>query len=379
MRSMALLSVLTLVSACVYFPKAGPLRSEVSDQSKDAVGPPFTLVKVSEQTLGAVALAHAPGFASVFGDTPAREPLLGVGDSVTLVVFEAGTEPLFTNGSAAIGAASRGVSLPAHNIALDGTVSLPFAGRLQAAGLTEQQLQSAAEKALSGRASHPQIVVTASHGASGAVTVLGEQGPGVRVALTAYGERLLDVLANSGGLRGSVFETFVELRRGNKALRLPMSRILDNPAENLRLQPGDLIVVTHQPQTFTSFGATGRVAQIEFGASHVSVTEAVARAGGLQDARADPHGVYLFRYEAPEVAAHLTASAVSPIAAAPVVYQFDFARASSYFLAQRFALRDGDVLYVASAPTNELQKFLQLLGLITQPLLSGFAVDSAVK
>jgi polysaccharide export outer membrane protein len=271
------------------------------------------------------------------------------------------------------------VSLPTQTIALDGTIAVPFAGRLHAAGQTEQQLQAAAERALAGRASRPQIVVNASHGTSGAVTVLGEAGPGARVPLSAYGERLLDVLASSGGLRGSVFDTWVELRRGDVALRQPMSRLLSRPGDNVRLHAGDLVIVTHQAQTFTAFGATGHSAQIDFGAAQVNLTEAVAKAGGLLDSRADPRGVYLFRYEPPAVAAKLGFGQLVGPAGAPVVYQFDFLQTSAYFLSQRFMLADGDVLYVASAPVNELQKFLQLIGLVTQPILSGVAVDNAVN
>jgi polysaccharide export outer membrane protein len=376
----ASLTAASLLSACVYFPKDGPLRSEVADQSRETVGTPFVLVPVSATAIDATAVA-TPGFAETFGDAPTIEPLLSVGDGVSLTVFEAGSEPLFSNGTAAANgiAASRGVSLPEQSIALDGSITVPFAGPVHAAGLTVQQLEDAVEKALTGRASHPQIVASVSHTAGSAVTVLGEQGAGARVPLSAYGERLLDVLAGSGGLRGSVFDTWVELRRGDSALRLPLSRVLRESKQNIRLQPGDIVLVTHRPETFTVFGATGRNAQIEFGAERVSLTEAVAKAGGLQDVRADPRGVYLFRYEPLAVAEKLGAARIVGPEGAAVVYQFDFLQTSSYFLSQRFAMRDGDVLYVASAPVNELQKFLQLIGLVTQPILSGVAVDNALS
>ena len=380
MRDGALLGAVLLLSACAWFPKDGPSRSEVA-AAKDDSGMPFALIDASVKTLDALDATPARGFAEVFGDSPAVEPVLGVGDSIGLVVFEAGSEPLFSNGTAGANGvtASRGVTLPEQSIALDGTVTVPFAGRLQAAGLTAQALQQAAEKALAGRASHPQIVVSAAHGAGGSVTVLGESGPGFRIALSAYGERVLDVLAGSGGLRGSVFDTWVELRRDRTALRLPMSTLLNDPRQNVRLHPGDLLLVTHQAQSFTVFGATGRSAQIDFGAERVTLTQAVARAGGLQDMRADPRGVFLFRYETPAVAEQLGITHPVGPSGLPVVYQFDFLKASSYFTSQRFALRDGDVLFIASAPVNELQKFLQLIGLVTQPVLSGVAVDNAVS
>ncbi len=380
LRDGALLGAVLVLSACAYFPKDGPSRSEVTD-AKDDIGLPFTLIDASDKTLDVLDATPVRGFAETFGDSPATEPVLGVGDSIGMVVFEAGSEPLFSNGTAGANgvSASRGVTLPEQTIALDGTVSLPFAGRLHAAGLTAQELQQAAEKALGGRASHPQIVVSAAHGAGGSVTVLGEGGPGSRIALSAYGERVLDVLAGSGGLRGSVFDTWVELRRAGTALRLPMSALLNDPQQNVRLHPGDLLLVTHQAQSFTVFGAAGRSAQIDFGAERVTLTQAVAKAGGLQDARADPRGVFLFRYELPAVAEQLGINRKTGPSGAPVVYQFDFLQTSSYFTSQRFALRDGDVLFIASAPVNELTKFLSLIGLVTQPAVTGFAIQSYIK
>jgi polysaccharide export outer membrane protein len=161
-----------------------------------------------------------------------------------------------------------------------------------------------------------------------------------------------------------------------------MAKLLQDPRENIYLQPGDMIVATRQPQSFTAFGATGRNAQIEFGAESISLIEAVAKTGGLLDNRADPRGVYLFRYEPRAVVDALRAL---PIEAEPsqeevrVVYRLDLAQAGSYFLAQRFAMQDRDIVYVSSAATNELQKFLELLGLITQPVIQGAVVRGAVK
>jgi hypothetical protein len=48
-------------------------------------------------------------------------------------------------------------------------------------------------------------------------------------------------------------------------------------------------------------GATGRNEELGFEAQGISLTQALARVGGLQDQRADPQGVFVFRFEDPAV------------------------------------------------------------------------------
>ena len=53
-----------------------------------------------------------------------------------------------------------------------------------------------------------------------------------------------------------------------------------------------------------------------------------------------------------------------------MVYQLDFGRPDSFFAAQKFRVKDGDVIYIATASGYELQKFLKLIGTIVNPALS---------
>ena len=62
----------------------------------------------------------------------------------------------------------------------------------------------------------------------------------------------------------------------------------------------------------------------------------------------------------------------------PVVYRLDMTRVESYFLGREFQVRNGDIIYVASAPSTTIQKILQLFGLLTQPIVQGVVLDSAV-
>ena len=59
--------------------------------------------------------------------------------------------------------------------------------------------------------------------------------------------------------------------------------------------------------------------------------------------------------------------ATGPEGSTPVVYRLDLRDAKSYFLAQRFPIEDKDIIYVANADLNELQKFFTLLNTLTGP------------
>ncbi|MGH7037419.1 MAG: sugar ABC transporter substrate-binding protein, partial [Stellaceae bacterium] len=127
-------------------------------------------------------------------------------------------------------------------------------------------------------------------------------------------------------------------------------------------------------------GATGKNAQIKFNAARMTLVQALAQAGGLEDQRSDPSGVFLFRYEPAAVlrALHAPSLHTGPDGGAPVVFRLDMSHADSYFLAQRFPMQNNDIIYVANAKLDELQKFFTLLNTLTGPIVTGIVVNSAV-
>lgn len=93
------------------------------------------------------------------------------------------------------------------------------------------------------------------------VTVVGEVVTSTRMPLTAKGERLLDALAAAGGTRQPVGKMSMQLTRGGQVLSLPLDTIIADPAQNVYLQPGDVVTAIHQPFNLTILGATGLTAR----------------------------------------------------------------------------------------------------------------------
>ena len=151
---------------------------------------------------------------------------------------------------------------------------------------------------------------------------------GARVALTTRGDRLLDIIATAGGIRVPANETFLELSRGGKTVRVPFQTLLNTPRENIFARPGDTLTVVRYPLSFTAVGATGENAVVSFTAVGISLEEAIGKASGLIDSRADPEGVFLLRYE--PVAVVRDYPGLTPAQAAldlvPTVYLINMAR-----------------------------------------------------
>ena len=225
----------------------------------------------------------------------------------------------------------------------------------------------------------PASVSQGTKSLANSVTVTGEVVAGARVPLSVKGDRLLDLIAAAGGAKSPIYETFVRLSRGGVTATIPMETLVSEPAENIYAQPGDVLTLVRLPQSFTVFGATGANAQVPFTAEKMTLVEALAKAGGLQDMRADPAGVFLFRFEPPSVVNALGRPQLrtGPDGSSPIVYRLDLRDAKSYFLAQRVPIEDKDIIYVANADLNELQKFFALLNTLTGQVITGIVVKSA--
>src|SRR5262249_13915869 len=146
-----------------------------------------------------------------------------------------------------------------------------------------------------------QVLVTITKNVSQSVTVSGETVTGARIPLSARGDRLLDVIAAVGGSKAAPYETVVHVSRHGVAAAIPMARLVSDPAENIYAWPGDVITATREPKTYYVSGVTRNNLLIPLSAERVNLEPAIAKAGGLEDSRSDPAGVFLFRFEPPEV------------------------------------------------------------------------------
>ena len=385
---LAVLVSCTLLASCSALPNSGPSTSAVITPGTDIGAEPgavarYDVILIDFEITAALEKYRSRGFSGSFGHTRvASINRLGVGDIVAVSIYESSAGGLFGTGDISTGAGSKSVQLPPQQIDQSGHILVPFAGRIQAAGRTTAQVAGSIRSALQSKAIDPQALVTLTQNASNLVTVSGEVGQGGRFPVSLKGDRILDSIAAAGGPRSAANDIYVRLTRGPNSAIMRLSALLAAPSENLPIQAGDEIFLYKKPDSFTVLGASGRNATVEFDQSNLSLIEALGKAGGLNDYRADATGVFLFRYENENIyneIRHLPIPAGAGGRKVPVVYQLDLSNANSLLLGQRVTMRDKDVLYISNSSSTEVLKLFQLLGASVGIVGAGAGISSTLK
>lgn len=370
--------VIVALTGCSELPASAPTSAELEQSLDHSAGQPglsYTLVDIDNRVASILHSYHPPGFAERFiAHRYKANDILHPGDVIGVYIYEAGGPTFLPPSSGTQGAASPetssfgGVStIPPQMIEADGTIMIPFVGRIKVAGKTPGQVGTEIQRLLKGKAVEPQVVVTLVNNVSNTATVGGDVNSPKPVPLTLHGERLLDVIAAAGGAKFPAYEMYVTLIRHRHRGTVLLQSIVLNPRENLVVEPGDQIFLTHYPRTFAVLGATTKVSQYTFDTAEVTLAEAVARAGGPVDTIGNPSGVYLFRYEPIAVAKQVLGDRLKLPSAdsgkpdpkfIPVLYKINFRTAAGYFLAQDVDMRDKDVVLITNAETTQLVKLL---------------------
>jgi polysaccharide export outer membrane protein len=370
---MAIVAFLPIVLAdCGSLPQSGPSTATVRDQYLGK-GADVGIIEIDRATIDALTLRPVDMLTQHFEDRrPPAELRVGVGDTLEVTIYEAAAGGLFAvaDSTNARSGTVRGTQLPPQVVDQTGMITVPYCGQLKASGKTPIEIAASITGKLRGKAIEPQVIVSIAQNQSNLVTIAGEVGEGKRFPLRLNGDRILDALALAGGPRRRSYETFVRLTRGDQSGSMLLQSIVANSHENIYLRPGDDIFVYGQPATFTVFGATGRNGQIPFDADKLTMAEALAKSGGLLDHRADAKGVYIFRYEDPEIYSRIRnssgATGLNPPATkggrVPTVFHADLETADAYMLAADFPMRDKDLIFVSNAPITDLQKVLGMVG-----------------
>lgn len=364
-----------LLTGCNSIPTSGFLRSDADPKSTQPNLKGIQIVDVTDGVAKQLFDQRAMRqFSDAFTATTSRVQTIGNGDGLEVSIWEAPPATLFSPGTIDVRGAmagTRATTLPDQMVNSEGFISIPFAGKIQAAGQSLQAVEAEIVKRLSGKANQPEVFVRLTRNVSSNATVVGEVTNSTRVPLTPGGERLLDALAAAGGVRQPVNKMTIQITRGENVSAMPLDSIIRDPKQNVVLNRGDVVTAMFQPLSFTALGATGKNEEINFETQGISLAQALARIGGLRDERSDPQGVFIFRFE-PINALTWPKQPVMSTAdgKVAVIYRIDLRDPASFFVAQTFQVNNKDLLYVSNAPVAELQKFLNVVFSVMYPVLN---------
>lgn len=381
-RAITPLLLTGILAGCSAIPTSGPSASRVNGAASSSATQSATGIQVVDITDDVARKLFAErgraDFATALGGAANFQQQLGVGDTIEVSIWEAPPAMLFgaAQGDNRSGPSNARVTvLPDQTIDGSGFISVPFVGNVKAATRTPTQLASDITNRLKNIAHDPQVLVKLSRNATSYVTVVGDVVNSNRMQLSARGERLLDALASAGGVRQPIDKITLQVTRGDRVVALPLETVIRDPRQNVPLRAGDVVTALFQPYSFLALGATGKNQEINFEAQGISLAQALARAGGLEDSRADAQGVFVFRMEDanalnwPNQPVRTTADGK-----VPVVYRLDLHDPNSFFIARNFMMDNKDLLYVSNAPVTELQKVLNLVFSAAYPVLTGVQV-----
>ena len=361
---------LVLVAGCV--PNDGPLTSKVVKAGADKTtviaqtSVVFDVVDVDQRVANSVTTLGQPSLVGTFGFGSAPgTPVIGVGDELSVLIFEAGPDGLFST------VERKSTQIPVV-VQPNGYGQIPYAGSIKFAGKTLEQARQEVAAALKSKAVEPDVIINVSKNYSRMVSVQGAVTHPQMVVLGLSPQPLSSVIATAGGPAKASYDTYVTLTRGRKSSTVLLQSIIDRPKEDIMIQPNDKIFLTYDPQTFTALGNVYQNGKVPFDSSNLTLVEAAALSGGARADLADPKGYFIFRYEYEVVYRQvvgeqrfndLLRKGMVPDREGryPIVYKIDMTDPQSYLVTQSFPVRNKDVLYLSRHPATDVLKFIAIV------------------
>jgi polysaccharide biosynthesis/export protein len=373
---MVAVGAVVLAGGCGVIPTSGPGKIDIAVGQTDPASVNYGFVKITSEVVRVLTEYEPRGIANAFHDRrPPPEIKFGIGDVVSVSIFEAAAGGLFIPSEAGVRPGNF-VTLPNQPIDTSGNISVPYAGAIQANHKTPTEVQAEIVDKIKNRAIEPQAVVALVNQNTSLISVLGEVNTPNRFPALPAGEHILDSITRAGGIKDQGYDSWVVLERGGRRASVPFGDLIYEPANNIWAWPGDTIYVFRQPQTFLAFGAAGQQGQFNFDAWRVTLAEAVGKAGGLLDIQADPGSVYLYRVEPRGLAEKLGVDCSKYVGpSVPVIYRISFRDPGGYFLATKLAIRDKDVVFAANADAVDVTKLLVFLSTINATANGGLATE----
>ncbi len=351
-RGVHALLLVAALSGCV-LPRSGPSMRQI-ERAADVPGYDMHVVDVTPTVAAASRSVEALGFSADFINASAVSPdQIRPGDKLSVRVWENVDTGLL------VGAGQKATALEAVEVDQSGQIFVPYAGRIEAAGSSPDELRQRITETLQTQTPDPQVEVVRAAGDGSTVSVMGGVNtPGV-YPIEAPTLHLSSMLANAGGVAIVPEVAQVKLERRGNTGRVWLQDLYDNPRLDVALRPGDRIIVEEDRRSFNVLGAATRQARVPFNSQDMSVLEALAVAGGLNGGSANPTGVFVLRREQAAVANRVLGRA-DLVGEQRMAYLLDFTRPEGLFAAGEFVIRDDDTIYVTEAALGSWTRIIAL-------------------
>jgi polysaccharide export outer membrane protein len=222
-------------------------------------------------------------------------------------------------------------------------------------------VDNAIRKKLKGSvATDPQVHSEIVGDLSGSVLVAGAvKSPG-RFSSLQGPLTILDAVNMAGGPVLEPHLINVVVRNGKNAFSINYDDVLSG--KNRQVSPRSEIILERARQRFVAMGSVKDPGLKDLPSRNPSLLEVLGSVGGLDEQKADPQGVFVFRINPEPKDGEPTAE----------VFKLDMRKPESIFLARAFQVFPDDAVYVTNAPVYEWQK---IISPIVQTLMLGRTIS----
>ena len=361
----ALFVLLVTLGSCG-LPRSGPTKNEIFSSSVQRKGDAF-IVTVNDRVIQYTSVAPIIEFDSKFTKAgKIGSDVIRPGDVLGLTIWENTSDTLLG------GVATNSTSVTEIQVDGSGSIFVPYAGRIKAAGNTPEQLRESITRKLDAQTPDPQVLVRRLAGDGSSVSVMGGVGAQGVYPIQSATRTLTAMLAQAGGINIEPEVAQIKVTRGSNTGIVWLADLYENPKADIALRPGDRIFVQQDRRSFTALGATGAQTRVAFESQKLSAIEALAQVGGLSSQLADPTGVFIFREEPSEIANALLGRG-DLVGPQRFAYVLDLTEPGGMFVGRDFLIRDGDTVYVTEAPFVQWNK---TLGALNSGLTTGSSVST---
>lgn len=350
------IAALLVASVLLFGCDEGFVKFPVTQEAQAAIEEDVEIIRLDAGNIAAFTRPMRQPRATTLPAGRAWDYTVGVGDILSIIVFD---HPELTLPAGP----QRSAEESGFRVQADGTFFYPFIGQVAALGRRPEEIREDVRLRLEAFIPSPQVEVRVAAFNSQSITVTGEVGRPDRLALTTVPLTLIEAVNAAGGFRDSADPGRVTVQRGTTLYHVDVDGFLkagirqNNPV----LRAGDVVTVPRRrTEEAYLLGEVRRQATIDLSLEPVTLTQALARQGGLNEVRADARGVFVFRSSGPRMR----------------VFQLETSSPTGLLLGTRFVLEPQDVVYVTRSP---LQRWNDTISALLPTIRAATAVESLVE
>ena len=246
-----------------------------------------------------------------------------------------------------------------YTVNTEGTIQFPFVGNIKLAGLTEVQARKALSTQLGKYLKDPQLTLRIQAYRSSRVYLDGEvRTPGLQ-PINDIPMTLPEALSRAGGLTPLADRSAVSVTRKGVTTVINLERLTAegiNP-NRILLVNGDMVrVLSREDSKVFVLGEVLKPSATPLRYGRLTLNEALGENGGINPVSGDPKQIYVVR---------------SQNGQNPQIFHLDATSPTAYALAEGFALKARDVVYVDPAPLVRWNRVISLILPSAQVVNSG--------